>query len=160
MACGAPGIIRAGPGGAFSVSLASEPWRKEAGTALGALVSAVNTQLGSKRVQGFIMGCLDAGLWHRGGATDFSAANEAEFRRWLKTRYVDDAQLQKAWARPGARADNAAIPEAPDEGCKAYWNCRRCSGARTFWNTRAQSTADTILEFAGQIKGIAGRGRG
>ncbi|MCX5769586.1 MAG: hypothetical protein NTZ09_04855, partial [Candidatus Hydrogenedentes bacterium] len=137
------------------MSLASEEWRKKAGTALGALVSAVNTSLGSQRVQGFIIGCLEAGLWHRGGATDVSAANEAGFRRWLKARYLDDAQLQKAWADPSARLEDAPIPDAAaGEGCKVFLDLPMMQRRADFLEYTSETTAEAILEFTGKIKGI------
>ena len=154
----------AGRGGALAVSLASEAWREEAGTALGALVSAVNTSLGPERVQGYIIGCLDSGLWRRGGAADASAANQAGFRRWLKARYVDDAQLQRAWGDPGVRLEDAPIPdglipEAPaGEGCKTFLDLPAQQRRADFLKYTSETAADSILEFTEQIKGIAGKG--
>ena len=153
----------AGPGGTTAVSLASEAWRNEAGTALGALVSAVNTSLGSERVHGFIIGCLDGGLWHRGRVADASAANQAGFRRWLKARYLDDAQLQKAWGDASVRLEDAPIPDGliPEgpagEGCKVFLDLPSMQRWADFLEYTSETTAGTILEFTGQIKGIAGK---
>jgi len=155
--------VAAGPGGAKAVSLASEAWRKEAGTALGALVSAVNTSLTPDRVQGYLIGCLHSGLWHRDGGVDSSAANQAGFRRWLKARYLDDAQLQKAWGDAGVRLEDAAIPdglipEAPaGEGCPVFLDLPAMQRRADFLEYTSETTAGTILEFTGQIKGIAGK---
>jgi len=142
---------------ASGVSLASEPWREEARTALGALVSAVNAGLGPGRVQGYMIGCLEGGLWRHGGA-DTSKANLAGFRKWLKARYADDAQLRKAWADETVTLETAAIPAngTESEGCRVFLELPAMRPCSDFLAYTSETAAARISEFTNLIKQIGG----
>jgi len=56
------------------------------------------------------------GEWHQFGFfchdPDTGDAAQAAFRRWLESRYGDDAGLARAWSRPGARIAEARAPDS------------------------------------------------
>lgn len=155
-----PGWIADHPDDASSsgVSLASQSWRKEARTALGALVSAVEAGLGPERVQGYMIGCLEGGLWRRGDGIDASKANAAGFRNWLKARYADNAQLRKAWADETVTLESAEIPadSAGPDDCGVFLELPAMQPRADFLAYTSETAAGRIAEFTGLIKKLAG----
>jgi len=141
-------------------SLASEMWRRDAQSALEALVSAMTISERHEGIVGYFIGCLESGRWYRSEGYDASAPNVAAFRNWVTGKYKDNGTLQKAWADPDAKFETAGIPDPPDT---ASTRAVFFEGAETqryvdFLEFTSEITADTILAFARHIKQAGGVG--
>ncbi|MDD6209852.1 MAG: hypothetical protein PUB21_04515 [Bacteroidales bacterium] len=95
-------------------SLASEKWRKEAGERLkelcdGLAVSPEGDALIGMHISGGIYG-----EWHYWGfishEPDTGKAMTTYFRKWLKNKYGNDKNLQKAWNRKDFTLTDATVP--------------------------------------------------
>lgn len=139
-------------------SLASEVWRKEAQSALEAMVSAMKTSEHPEQVLGYIVGCLEGGGWYRSEGYDASPPNLAAFRNWVTGKYKDNATLDKAWGDADATFEKIAALEQPntDEACQAFFTDAASQRYIDFLTFTSDATADTILLFVRSIKNTSG----
>jgi hypothetical protein len=135
-------------------SLASEAWRREAQSALEAMISAMMTSERPERVKGYILCCLEPSHWWRGAGCDESTPNTGAFRSWLAAKYKDVSAFRSAWSDPDAVFETASVPKTPDaandngvfldgSGSKAYSD---------YCEFSSDTTADVILKFTRRIK--------
>lgn len=95
------------------VSFASEAWRSELAAALAGFVAHCEGEHGD-HILGYHIGGGQFGEWSyswENVLSDFSEAQQAVFRWWLRRRYSGDRQtLRTAWADERASFDDAVVP--------------------------------------------------
>jgi hypothetical protein len=138
--------------------LASEVWRRDAHSALEALVSAMTTSEHPESVLGYFIGCLDSGRWYRSDGYDASAPNLAAFRNWLTARYKENGALQQAWADPNVTFEMTSIPDPPGTAntCRVFFDSPEMQRHIDFLEFTSDNTADAILTFVRCIKQASG----
>jgi hypothetical protein len=136
---------------------ASEVWRNDAKAALTGLIQAVKGKYDASRILGYMVGALKDGRWHYNGGHDTSEDNAAGYRRWLRTRYADDAALKKAWADEETTFDTAAIPEMPKGAAEEiFLDVATLQNNVDFLQYTSEAVADAIAAFATHVKDQAG----
>lgn len=136
---------------------ASEAWRNDAKAALGGLIQAVKGKYDAGRIVGYMVGALKDGRWHYDGGYDASEENAGAFRRWLRTRYADEAALKKAWADDAAAFDTAALPEMPKGGEEdIFLDVATLQNNVDFLQYTSETVADAVATFAAHVKEQAG----
>ena len=147
----------AGKDGPYA-SPASEVWRRDARSALEALVSAMSTSERPESLLGYVVGCLDSGRWYRAEGYDTSAPNLAAFRNWLTAKYKENEAIQQAWADPDATLETIAIPAPPDTAntCRVFFDGPEMQRQIDFLQYTSDVTADAILVFVRGIKQAGG----
>jgi hypothetical protein len=96
-------------------SWASEAWRRDTADALRRLIAHVEASPYADRCIGYHIASGTTEEWMMWGGNedqwvDYSPANTKAFRKWLRTKYGSDDALRKAWRRPDATLDTAAVP--------------------------------------------------
>ncbi|MBC7286658.1 MAG: beta-galactosidase [Armatimonadetes bacterium] len=92
---------------------ASRAWRQEAGAALDALIRHLAASPFNDHILGWHIAAGDSGEWSycwAEGVADYSPAQVAAFREWLRGKYGDDDGLRRAWRRDDVTLDTAEIP--------------------------------------------------
>ncbi len=92
--------------------------------------------------------------------TDYSPANLAAFRAWLRRGYKSDRALRKAWNDSNASIDGATLPTpAPREaaGWGPFRDPRANRSAMDLQRFQSELVADTIAYFAGIVKEATAR---
>ena len=153
----AEGVRIAGKVGHYAC-LASELWRRDAHSALEALVSAMTTSEHPESVLGYFIGCLDSGRWYRSDGYDASAPNLVAFRNWLTAKYKEDGALQQAWSDTDVTFETVAIPEPPDTAntCRVFFDHPEMQRHIDFLEFTSDNTANAILTFVRCIKQASG----
>jgi hypothetical protein len=91
---------------------------------------------------------------------DYSPANVAGFRRWLRARYGSDAGLRAAWRDPAASIESAAPPTRAERAASRLGSMRDPAleqRAIDYVRYTSDLVADTIGAFAKAIKEATGR---
>ena len=96
-------------------SWASEAWREDTAKALVRMIRHIESSAYADRVIGYHLASGTTEEWMMWGANedewaDYSPANVAGFRCWLRKTYRNDAKLQAAWGDASATVADAAIP--------------------------------------------------
>jgi len=92
---------------------ASKQWLEDAGAALDALIRHFSASPLNEHILGWHFAAGDCGEWSYywgEGVTDYSPAQTAAFRQWLRDRYGGDAGLRRAWHRDDVSLEAAEIP--------------------------------------------------
>lgn len=104
-------------------SLASEQWRREAGKRVQEFCKKLAKCREGRAVIGMHISCGMYGEWHPWGFVrnepDVSLPMQASFRKWLKTTYGTDQNLQTAWHDSTASLATATIPDTTARRCCA-----------------------------------------
>jgi hypothetical protein len=153
-------------GGLPAPSWASEPWRQATIEGLRRLIEHVQTSPYADRIIGYHLASGTTEEWMMWGANerewvDYSPANVAKFRDWLRSRYQTDAMLQSSWANPHVTFETARIPTRQEREA-ATGTLRDATKDRRildFYLYNSWLVADTIRTFAKATKELAGRDR-
>lgn len=99
------------------------------------------------------------GEWHQWGFfchdPDTSPAAEAAFRRWLQSRYGDEAALARAWGKPGQTLAGVKAPAvAPREaaGVAMLRDPARQRDVIDYYTFLHEETADTVIMMAKTVR--------
>lgn len=141
-------------------SWASEVWRRDTAMALRRFVQHVEQSPYADRVVGYHLASGTTEEWmmwggNEGKWVDFSPANVARFRQWLKAKYHTDDALRQAWADPAVTLAAAAIPTRKQREATQLATLRDPQRERPvvdFYDYNAQLVADTIAGFAKAVK--------
>lgn len=145
-------------------SWASEAWRRDTIEGLKRLIAHIEAAPYADRCIGYHIASGTTEEWMMWGSNedewvDYSPANVAGFRRWLRARYGSDAALQAAWHDPHASLDHAAVPTRAERAASTFGALRDpASEQRPIDYVRYTSdlVADTICTFARAIKQATG----
>lgn len=147
-----------------AASPASALWREEAGAQLEALVRQVIEGPYGGRFIGVGLHYLHTAEWfypEPEAFADYSEANAAGFRDWLRGAYRREARLQAAWNDPEAAFDTVRPPDPDARRATALGPFRdplRHRAAIDFQTYQSDVIVDAIEHFAGVVK-RASRGR-
>ncbi|MDO9541377.1 MAG: carbohydrate binding domain-containing protein [Kiritimatiellia bacterium] len=94
----------------------SEVWRKEAGEALINYLEYLKKTPYYKRVIGFMVDGGHDGQFANTSKQDFSRPAREGYRRWLRNKYQTDANLAKAWNKPGMTFDQVESGDFASDG--------------------------------------------
>jgi len=152
-------------GGKPAPSWASEPWRRDTIAALRRLVEHVESSPYADRIVGYHIASGTTEEWMMWGGNenqwvDYSPANLARFRQWLKATYGRDEALRAAWHRPDVTLATAAIPtKARRQACGrgALRDPATEQDVIDFYRYNSDLVADTIGTFAHAVKEMTGR---
>ncbi len=146
-------------------SWASEAWRQDTIAALQRLVEHVESAPYADRVVGYHIASGTTEEWMMWGSNenqwvDYSPANLARFRQWLKAAYGTEAALRAAWHQPEVTFATAAIPtKARRQACGrgALRDPATEQDVIDFYRYNSELVADTINTFAHAMKQMTGR---
>jgi len=141
-------------------SWASEAWRRDTATALRRFIEHVQQSPYADRVVGYHLASGTTEEWmmwggNEGKWVDYSPANVARFRQWLKQKYGTVDALQRAWTDPTATFERAAIPTKREREATRLATLRDPQSERRvidFYDYNADLVADTIACFAKVVK--------
>ena len=141
-------------------SWASEAWRRDTAIALRRFIEHVRKSPYADRVVGYHLSSGTTEEWmmwggNEGKWVDFSPANVARFRGWLKEKYRTADALQKAWADPAVTFENATVPSRRQREATALATLRDPQSERRiidFYDYNDDLVADTIACFAKVVK--------
>jgi len=152
------------------LSIASEWFRKATNDDLADLVSHYEASDYGKRIL----------AWHAGGpyhemfledyrqkGPDYSDANRAAFRKWLRVRYETDTALRAAWDAPDVTLESALLPvfdpgrfpmrgKGRDALIQVFYDLPREQNWLDFSEFTSDVTADRITEWARIVKETSG----
>ncbi len=141
-------------------SWASEAWRRDTATALRRFIEHVQQSPYADRVVGYHLASGTTEEWmmwggNEGKWVDFSPANVARFRQWLRAKYRTAGALQSAWADPAVTFENATIPSKRERETTRLATLRDPQRERRvidFYDYNADLVADTIACLAKVVK--------
>lgn len=141
-------------------SWASEAWRRDTATALRRFVEYVEQSPYADRVVGYHLASGTTEEWmmwggNEGQWVDFSRANVARLRQWLKDKYRTAGALQSAWADTAVTFDNATIPTKREREATRLATLRDPHSERRiidFYDYNADLVAETIGCLAKVVK--------
>jgi hypothetical protein len=141
-------------------SWASEVWRRDTAAALRRFIEHVQQSPYADRVLGYHLASGTTEEWmmwggNEGKWVDFSPANVARFRAWLKRKYGTAAALQRAWADPAVTFATARIPTRQEREATTQATLRDPQRERRvvdFYDYNAWLVADTIGCLAKVVK--------
>ena len=147
-------------GGKPAPSWASEAWRRDTVTALRRMIAHIEASPYADRVIGYHLASGTTEEWMMWGANenewvDYSPANVARFRQWLRGKYGSIAQLRGAWRNQQATFDSAALPTKAQRqwtGLGALRDPTREQATIDFYRYNSDLVADTINLFAKAVK--------
>lgn len=145
-------------------SLASAVWREEASRRLTDRIRQISEGPNADKFMGVCITYLQTGEWFYPDTDefmDYSNANQAAFRAWLKRKYINDKGLRRAWKDDGVSIGAALIPGPELRDAAALGPFRDPAlhrAAMDFHQFQSDHVADTIAHFAGVVK-RASRGR-
>ena len=141
-------------------SPSSEAWRADSKQMLQDRIREIITSPHGHRFIGVGLGYLQTAEWFYPDTNDFmdySPANLAAFRAWLKRSYKKDKALRKAWGDPDVTIDTAAFP-TPEFRDAAHWGAFRHPVAHRpaidMQRFQSDLIADTIAYFAEAVKEV------
>jgi hypothetical protein len=146
-------------------SWASAAWRRDTIEGLKRLIAHVEASSYADRCVGYHLASGMTDEWMAWGShdkewVDYSPANTAAFRRWLRAKYGSAERLRKAWGDPRASFENAPIPNRVARRTTRLGTLRDPASEQAvidFYYFNSDLVADTICELAGAVKGITGR---
>ena len=141
-------------------SWASEIWRRDTANALRRFIEHVQKSPYADRVVGYHLASGTTEEWmmwggNEGRWVDFSPANVARFRVWLKEKYRTAGALQSAWADAAVTFDSATVPSKREREATTLATLRDPQHERRvidFYDYNAELVADTIAFFAKVVK--------
>lgn len=154
-------------GGKPAPSWASEPWRRDTIRGIERLVRHIEASPYADRVLGYHIASGTTEEWMMWGANegswvDYSSANLAKFREWLRAKYGTDEALRRAWRDGSASLATAELPtRAERERCDLGYLRDPASEGPVIDFTLYNSwmVADSIRTLAAATKRIAGGDR-
>ena len=152
-------------GGKPAPSWASEVWRRDTIEGLRRLIAHVEASPYADRVIGYHLASGTTEEWMMWGGNeqqwvDFSPANTARFRAWLRQRYGTDEALRAAWQDPSASLAAAAVPTKAQRQRTELGALRDPAKEQAvidFYTYNSDLVADTICTFARAVKEITRR---
>lgn len=154
-------------GGKPAPSWASEVWRRDTIEGLRRLVAHVESSPYADRVVGYHLASGTTEEWMMWGANenewvDYSPANLAGFRQWLRKVYGTDAALRASWGRAEVSLETAAIPSRARRQACGHGSLRDPAAEQDvidFYRYNSDLVADTICTFSRAVKEMTGRRR-
>ncbi len=141
-------------------SPSSVPWREETERLLRERLHQVITGPHGHRFLGIALHYLQTAEWfypQTNEFMDYSPANLAAFRAWLKQTYRREKTLRKAWNSTEVTFNNAEFP-TPEEREAAAWGPFRDpakhQAAMDMQRFQSELIAETIAHFAGVVKDV------
>lgn len=152
-------------GGKPAPSWASEVWRRATIEGLRRLIAHVEASPYAGRVVGYHIASGTTEEWMMWGGNeqqwvDFSPANTARFRQWLRAKYGTDQALRAAWHHESASLEAAAIPTKAQRQVTEFGILRdpaREQAVIDYYLYNSDLVADTICTFAKAVKEITQR---
>jgi hypothetical protein len=152
-------------GGKPAPSWASETWRRDTIEGLRRLIAHVEASPYADRVIGYHLASGTTEEWMMWGGNenqwvDFSPANTARFRAWLKGKYGTDKGLRAAWHDASATLAGAAIPSKALRQRTELGSLRDPAKEQAvvdYYLYNSELVADTICTFAEAVKDITRR---
>jgi hypothetical protein len=152
-------------GGKPAPSWASATWRADTIAALQRLIEHVEAAPYADRIIGYHLASGTTEEWMMWGGNenewvDYSPANLAGFRQWLRGTYRTEAALQAAWSNPTATFAGAAIPtKARRQECArgALRDPASEQDSIDFYLYNSDLVAETIGVFAHAVKQMTHR---
>ncbi|NLH99643.1 MAG: hypothetical protein GX446_09155 [Chthonomonadales bacterium] len=146
-------------------SWVSEAWRKDTIEGLRRLIAHIESSPYADRCIGYHLASGTTEEWMMWGANedqwvDYSAANVAAFRAWLRARYGSVEALRSAWNDSTVSFDSATVPTRAERARTYLGSLRDPDRERRvmdFYEYNSDHVADTICTFAGAVKSITGR---
>ena len=142
-------------------SFHSQVWREEAGRAVAALVAHCEAAPYADQIwawhlcDGLFSEWFHWNEYNFDGMADYSPAARADFRRWLRRTYHDDAQaLSRAWGRD-VDFDTAQIPTPQERSHPAhgeFYDPVRDRPTIDYTQCFSDATVDCITAIAGAVK--------
>ena len=157
---GKPIPFRYGLGGA--PSWASPTWRRDTVEGLRRLIAHVESSDYADRCIGYHIASGISNEWFMWDdrpqhLLDYSPANVAAFRQWLRAKYGTVGRLREAWSNPGVSFENAAIPPTARR-CRAELGVLRDPAKEQavidYYLFYSDMVADTICCLAKAVKEI------
>lgn len=155
-------VVRADGARLSWASPASPVWRERTARLLRGRVREIAEGPHGDRFIGVCLTNMQTGEWfyhHTNDFMDYSQANLAGFRHWLRGRYGGDSALRDAWGEPLVRLDTASFPP-PEERDQGAWGPFRDpvvhARAADMARYQADLVADTIAYFARVVKETTG----
>lgn len=147
-------------GGKPAPSWASESWRRDTIAALQRLIAHIEASPYADRVIGYHLASGTTEEWMMWGANenewvDYSPANVARFRQWLRDKYGSVGQLRRSWHNDQATFETAAIPtksQRQSTGFGALRDPAREQAVIDFYRYNSDLVAGTITTFAKAVK--------
>jgi len=141
-------------------SWTSEPWREVASRELAKFVKYVESKDYGSRVLGYHICHGVSGEWVHTSAYsahlgDYSPANQAAFRKWLREKYGCVDALRDSWSDPAADFDRASIPtleQRKGDGNFVFRNPKAHMQVVDFYLFHAHTVADTLNFFCRTVK--------
>ena len=141
-------------------SWASEAWRRDTAEAIRRYIRHLQGSPYADRVIGYHIASGTTEEWMQWGSNedqwvDYSPANLARFRRWLRDKYGSTAALRRAWADPQVAFETAAIPTRAQRAASELGAFRDPAAAMPcidYYLYNSWLTADTIAYFARVVK--------
>lgn len=139
-------------------SPASEVWRSETADKLSQRVREIAEGPHAHRFVGVVLEYLQTGEWFYPNTEafgDYSPANLAAFRAWLRRLYRNDKGLRQAWGREDVSIDTAPFPLPLDRDTGALGPFRSPSSQRAAIDMerfQSQLLVETIIHFARVVK--------
>ena len=145
-------------------SLASGRWRREAGAQLHEFCRRLARTREGRAVIGIHISGGVYGEWHPWGfikqEPDVSAPMQQAFQKWLKVKYLTDANLQAAWADSRFTLTTATVPDSTERRCCAdgfFRDPAREQRVIDFYHAQQAVIADDIEFFCRIVKENWGR---
>ena len=147
-------------GGKPAPSWASEAWRRDTIAALRRMIAHIEASPYADRVIGYHLASGTTEEWMMWGGNenewvDYSPANVARFRQWLRDKYGSVESLRRAWHNDQATFDTAAIPTKVQRQWTGLGSLRdpdREQATIDFYLYNSHLVADTINGFAKAVK--------
>jgi len=147
-------------GGKPAPSWASETWRRDTIEGLRRLIAHVEASPYADRVIGYHLASGTTEEWMMWGGNeqqwvDFSPANTARFRAWLRAKYGTDEALRAAWGDASASLDGATVPiraQRQRTELGALRDPAKEQAVIDFYLYNSDLVADTIGTFAKAVK--------
>ena len=147
-------------GGKPAPSWASEAWRRDTIEGLRRLIAHVEASPYADRVIGYHIASGTTEEWMMWGGNenqwvDFSPANTARFRTWLRDTYGTDARLRAAWGDKAVSLDGAKIPTKAQRVRTELGYLRDPAKEQAvidYYLYNSDLVADTICTFAKAVK--------
>lgn len=152
-------------GGKPAPSWASEAWRRDTIEGLRRLVDHIESSPYADRVVGYHLASGTTEEWMMWGGNenewvDYSPANLAHFRQWLRHTYRTEEALRGAWHQPDATFDQAAIPTKARRQACGHGALRDPATEQDiidFYRYNSELVADTICTFSHAMKEATGQ---
>lgn len=142
----------------------SATWRRDTIEGLKRMIAHIEASPWADRCIGYHLASGTTDEWMAWGANDkqwvdYSPANTAAFRRWLRAKYGTAARLRQAWCDPAASFETAAIPGRAARAKTGLGTLRDPAKEQAvidFYYFNSDAVAETICTLASAVKRITG----